>query len=201
MEKKEFKYIEVKYQLYTIENGNKELEEETSPDQPFRFISGFGATIPGFEKNIAKLNQGDAFDFTIEKEDAYGERYEERIIDLDKNIFCINGKLDENNVYEGAIIPLQNEDGNRFLGHVLEIGDKTIKIDLNHPLAGKALNFVGSVITSRDATTEEIQQMLNQLSGGCGGGCHGGCGGSCGGSCGGGDCEGGCGGDCNCNNK
>lgn len=202
MEKKQFKYIEVQYKLYTISGDARELEEETSPDMPFVFLSGFGATIPGFENNIVNLNAGDDFDFVIEKDDAYGEYYEERVIDLDKNVFCINGKFDSQNIFVDAIVPLQNEDGNRFMGHVLAISDTSVKIDLNHPLAGKALNFTGKVVTSREATNEEIQQMVNRLAGGGCGGCGGGsCGGNCGGegNCGGNCGDGGCGGDCNCN--
>ena len=191
-----YKDITVSYKLYTIENDVRELEEEAPASQPFAFISGFGTTIPGFEANIASLNAGDDFDFTLNTDEAYGEYYDERVIDLDKNIFCINGKFDTENIYVDAIIPLQNEDGNRFMGHVLEIGDTTVKIDLNHPLAGKKLNFAGKVIESREATNKEIEAMINRLSGGCGG-CGGNCGGGCGGNCGGGECN--CGdGECNC---
>lgn len=195
-----YKFITVAYKLYTIENDVREMEEEAPAEQPFAFISGFGTTIPGFEANIAPLNAGDDFDFTLNTEEAYGEHYAERVLDLDKNIFCIDGKFDTENIFVDAIIPLQNEDGNRFMGHVLEIGETTIKIDLNHPLAGKKLNFVGKVVESREATNKEIEAMINRLSGGCGGcggGCHGGCGGNCGDGCGG-NCEGGCDGDCNC---
>lgn len=191
----ENKYIEVAYKLYTNDGKETVLTEETQDGEPFSFISGFGATIPGFENNIAGLNAGDDFDFTIEKEEAYGDFYEERVIELDKSIFCINGVFDTQNVYVDAYLPLQNADGNRFMGHVLDITEDKVKIDLNHPLAGKALNFVGKVITAREATNEEIQQLVNQLSGGCGG-----CGGNCGGgNCGGDNCGGGCGsGGCGC---
>lgn len=200
MEKKTFKYIEVDYKLYVEENSTSELYEETNEGQPFAFISGFGVTIPGFENQLTGLAQGEDFDINIAKEEAYGEYYEERVIDLDKSVFTINGKFDSQNIYVDAIVPLQNAEGQRFMGQVVEIGDNTVKIDLNHPLAGKSLNFKGKVITSREATNEEIQSLVNQLSGGgcggCGGGCHGGCGGE-------GGCEGGCGGncdgDCNCN--
>ena len=41
---------------------------------------------------------------------------EERILDLDKSIFSINGKFDNENIFKDAIVPLQNEDGNRFMG-------------------------------------------------------------------------------------
>lgn len=186
------KYYEIAYKLYTIFEGNKELEEEAPESDPFRFISGFGTTIPGFEAEIEKLNDGDEFDFTLKKENAYGDYYEERIVTLDKQIFSIDGKFDSNNVFVDAIIPLQNADGNRFMGRVMEITDKEVRIDLNHPLAGRDLNFVGKVTMCREASNEEIQAMFNHMNGGCGGGC---------GGCGGGGCHGGdgnCGGDCNC---
>lgn len=199
MDKKEYKSIAVDYKLYVIENGQKELQEETSAGNPFRFLSGFGMTIPGFENAIAPLAVGDKFDFTLSKDDAYGDYYAERVLDLDKEMFCIDGKFDDEHIYVDAIVPLQNQDGNRFMGHVLEISDSKVKMDLNHPLAGKELNFVGSVVESREATNGEIQAMINHMTGGggcggCGGGCKGGCGGDCGGDC---NCDG----DCDCGKK
>lgn len=199
MDKKEYKSIAVDYKLYVIENGEKELQEETSAGNPFRFLSGFGMTIPGFENAIAPLAVGDKFDFTLSKDDAYGDYYAERVLDLDKEMFCIDGKFDDEHIYVDAIVPLQNQDGNRFMGHVLEISDSKVKMDLNHPLAGKELNFVGSVVESREATNGEIQAMINHMTGGggcggCGGGCNGGCGGDCGGDC---NCDG----DCDCGKK
>lgn len=199
MDKKEYKSIAVDYKLYVIENGEKVLQEETSAGNPFRFLSGFGMTIPGFENAIAPLAVGDTFDFTLSKDDAYGDYYAERVLDLDKEMFCIDGKFDDEHIYVDAIVPLQNQDGNRFMGHVLEISDTKVKMDLNHPLAGKELNFVGSVVESREATNGEIQAMINHMTGGggcggCGGGCNGGCGGDCGGDC---NCDG----DCDCGKK
>ena len=197
MDNKEYKSIAVDYKLYVIENGEKSLQEETTTGNPFRFLSGFGMTIPGFENAIAPLAVGETFDFTLSKDDAYGDYYAERVLDLAKDMFCIDGKFDDEHIYVDAIVPLQNQDGNRFMGHVLEISDKTVKMDLNHPLAGKELNFVGSVVESREATNGEIQAMINHMTGGggcggCGGGCHGNCGGDCDGDC---NCENG---DCDC---
>lgn len=183
------KYYAIAYKLYTLCEGKKNLEEEAPAEDPFIFISGFGTTITGFEKHIENLEKGQAFDFTLSKEEAYGEHYDERVIELDKSIFEIDGKFDDKHIFVDAIIPLQNEDGNRFMGQVLAITDEKVRVDLNHPLAGKELNFVGEVVECRVASNEEIQSLINSLSGG---GCHGGCG-NCGGNC-----DGGCGGD-NCN--
>ena len=114
------------------------------------------------------------------------------MLDLDRSIFQINGHFDHENIFEGAVVPLQNEDGNRFYGRVLEIGADKVKMDLNHPLAGKTLCFSGKVIDKREATNQEIQNLVNFLSGehscGCGCGCD-----DCGGDCDDHHHDGGCG--------
>ena len=190
MENTPNKYIAVAYELYTVNDGKSELVEKASAEEPFQFLSGFGTTIEAFENNIVNLEEGAEFDFTLTKDEAYGDYYDERVLDLEKSIFTINGHFDNDNIYIGAIVPLQNADGNRFPGKVLEITEDYVKMDLNAPLAGKDLNFKGSVIASREATNDEIQAMINRMSGeGCGCGCD--------------DCEGGCGDhhhdeDCGC---
>ncbi len=195
------KYIAVSYKLYTITDGKNDMVEEAPAEQPFQFISGFGTTLDAFETEIVKLSQGDDFDFVLTKDQAYGDHEAARVLDLEREMFCINGHFDHEHIFKGAIVPLQNADGNHFYGHVLEINDTTVKMDLNHPLAGETLNFKGKVLESREATNAEIQGMINRLAGGgCSCGC-GSCGGDCGGDCGDG-CDSGCGhhheGGCGC---
>ena len=162
------KYIAVAYKLYTVDNGESELVEEATDKEPFQFISGYGITLDAFEKEIAGLEKGAEFDFTLQKDEAYGDYEQEHVLDLDKEIFCINGHFDRERIYKDAIVPLQNEDGNRFLGKVVSVGNDKVRIDLNHPLAGKTLNFKGHVVESREATNEEIQGLINRMSGeGC----------------------------------
>ena len=174
MEENKNKYIAVAYKLFSNKDGQVTMEEEATADLPFVFISGFGFTIDAFEKELVHLAEGDNFDFTLAKEEAYGDIDSEGIVDFDRELFYVDGKFDEEHVALGAILPLQNEQGQRFFGKVLDITDKKVKLDFNHPLAGKSLNFVGKVIESREATTDEIQSVINQMSGGCGG-CGGGC--------------------------
>ena len=186
------KYIAVAYELFAIADGERHMAEKTEAGKPFDFISGFGLTLEDFENAVVNLAQGDEFDLTLTPAQAYGEYVQERVLDLDKEIFCIDGKFDHEHIRKDSIIPLQNEEGQRFMAQVVEIGDNKVKVDLNHPLAGKSLNFKGTVVEMREATEEEVSKLIKQLSGGCGG--CGGCGGSCGeGGCGEGNCgEGGC---------
>lgn len=176
MEKELNKYIAVAYKLYTTENDKEELVEEAPEDRPFAFITGFGITLEAFENGVEDLKKGEEFTLGIECGEAYGEHLKERVLDLNKDIFTINGHFDHENIYKDAVVPLQNEDGNRFMGHVLDITEDKVKMDLNHPLAGKDLLFKGKVLENREATNDEIQHMMNHLHGeggccGCGDGC------------------------------
>ena len=175
------KYISVSYKLYTNGSDEKpELIEETVEGEPFIFVSALGMTLDAFEAQIVPLNVGEKFNFTLDPNDAYGEYEASGKQSLPRKVFEINGKLDSRFIYEGAVVPLASPDGARFNGTIVEIGEESITVDLNHPLAGKSLNFVGEVLESREATNEEVRDALNQITG-CGGGC---------GGCGGGSCEG-----------
>jgi FKBP-type peptidyl-prolyl cis-trans isomerase SlyD len=184
----ENKYITVAYRLYVMQDGEKILMEEAPKAHPFQFISGMGSTLDRFEKEVAPLNVGDKFEFVIPMNEAYGEYMPEGVRTVQKEMFEIDGKFDEERIYEGAVIPLQDNEGHHFYATVTEITKENVTVDLNHPFAGKDLTFEGEVVESREASNEEIQDMVNQMSGcGCGGDC-GGCGGGCG--------EEGCGGGC-----
>lgn len=198
MEENNNKYITVAYELYVKnEEGAMEMSEKAPEEHPFQFISGLGYTLEAFEKNILALQKGQEFDFTLGVDEAYGDFMQEYVLDLPKKTFEVNGKFDTERIAEGLVVPMMDAEGNRMNATIVKVGSDTVTIDLNHPLAGKALNFRGKVVEMRDATIEELQSMLNHMSG------EGGCGG-CGGNCGGGDCGGGCGGNCgggcNCEN-
>ena len=96
--------------------------------------------------------------------------------------------------YNVAILGATGAVGTRMIEQLAQstIPVKHVKLLESKKSAGKTLQFTGEVLTNRDATKEEIQSILNQLSHECGG-----CGGHCGG-CGGDDCgeDHECGGGC-----
>lgn len=194
MTQKDNKMIAVAYRMESIDGDEREMLEEATEAQPFQFITGMGITIPDFENAVKDLETGAAFDFTIPCANAYGEYDELGVLDLDKSLFEVDGRFDSDNIRPDAIIPLQNEQGQRFQAMVLEVGDDKVKVDLNHPLAGCDLHFMGTVVMNREATLEEMERMAKMMSGeGCGG-----CGGCGGDGCGGDGCDSGCGGCGNC---
>ncbi|HNX87843.1 MAG TPA: peptidylprolyl isomerase [Paludibacteraceae bacterium] len=175
------KVVDAEYELYVDgENGEPELMERATPEQPLNFIYGVGMMLPKFEENLNGLQKDDNFEFTIKNEDAYGEYDDDAVVELERAVFEIDGKLDEEMVFEGNIVPLMDNEGNRLQAQVVSVTDTHVTVDLNHPLAGETLHFKGKVLGVRDATEQELKSLL-------GGGC----------SCGDGGC--GCGDDCDDN--
>ena len=193
MDKPQNRFLSVTYQLYTVTDGEKSLEEQTGADRPFEFITGYGIALDAFEKNLIGLEKGKTFDFTLQPNEAFGEYIPEGMHKLEREIFSINGKFDHEHIFEGAIITMNDTEDHQFMAKVVKIEDDGVTIDTNHPLAGKELNFVGEVKENRLATEEEIQHLIKMLTGGCQGcGHHGNnCGEDCGDDCG--HHEGGCG--------
>lgn len=179
------KFVAVSYDLFVGgEDGEPELMEKAPADHPLKFTFGLGMMLDKFEENLKGLSVGDKFDFTIDSEDAYGDFEDERILDLDKSIFMVDGEFDSESIAEGKLVPMMDTEGNRMNGIVLEVTEDKVKMDFNHPLAGENLNFKGEVLEVRDATEEEIAVVLNQHNcGGCSGSC-GDCSSDCDSNCG-----------------
>ncbi|HSH51294.1 MAG TPA: FKBP-type peptidyl-prolyl cis-trans isomerase [Bacteroidales bacterium] len=147
------KVVSLTYQL-KVDGKDVETVKE---DKPLVFLYGAGQMLPKFEENIKGLKAGDEFEFDITCDDAYGKATDEAVLDLPKNIFEVEGKIDEGLLQEGNVIPMQNNEGQKFNGVVMELKDDTVKMDFNHPLAGDDLNFTGKVIEVREATKEETE--------------------------------------------
>ena len=170
-------------------NGQEELMERSTKDHPLVYCHGIGMMLPKFEEALAGKQKGDKFDFRIDHTDAYGEYDEEGVLDLDKKMFFNgDGEFDSERVYVGAIVPMNTVDGQVVNAQILEISKDKVTIDLNHPLAGENLHFVGEILDLRDVTPAELDALRHPHK--CGG-CHGSCNSSCGDSC---DSCGGCGG-------
>ncbi len=185
------KFIKVSYKMYTNNAASHKLLYETEPSQPAAFVTGMGLMIDAFEDKLLSLQTGDHFEFSLTADKAFGERDEKLVFTVPRKTFEINGKFDDEHIFPGAEVPLMNSEGNRFMGTVLNITDKDVTVDLNHPLAGKTVQFTGTLHENREATLKEIETTAKILSGECG--CGGGCGeGGCEGGCGGGGCCGGC---------
>lgn len=187
------KYVELGYDLYEVTPEGEKLVHQTSADDPEKIVFGVtrGMIVP-LEKAIEGLGEGGEFDVTVKADEAFGPHDPEQIATLPRDIFEVDDKFDTDMVKPGAVLPMMTADGFRINGVVTEVTDTDVKMDFNHPLAGKDVRFKGKITVVRDATPEELQPAH-----GCGCGCHGG---DCGDDACGCDGHDSCGdGSCGCN--
>lgn len=144
--------VTVNYTLHTIEaNGEKVFVEQSNAEEPLTFLFGAGMMIPKFETELEGLQAGDKKSFVITPEEGYGERNDQAFAQLPLEMFQQSGLPPV-----GAILPLNDDQGNQFRATVVEVNDEAVIADLNPPMAGKTLSFDVEVINVRPATEEEL---------------------------------------------
>jgi FKBP-type peptidyl-prolyl cis-trans isomerase SlyD len=149
------KVVTLNYKLSNHKTGEK--IEETSPEHPMVFLFGTGAVIPEFEINLHGKNIGETFEFSIESANAYGNPNPNEIVQIPVDAFLDeDGNMETEYVYVGAVVPMNDEEGNQLTGTVLAITNTYVEMDFNHPLAGTDLKFEGEIVGIREATTEEL---------------------------------------------
>lgn len=144
--------VSLTYDLYVNnDQGVEELVESATQEQPLTFLFGAGQMLPKFEENLDGLGTGDNYDFQLTAANAYGEYDDEAVANLPLQMF------EGQDLPEiGAVLPLQDNNGNRFQGQVVSVVEDAVLVDLNHPMAGQDLHFKGNILNVRPATPEEL---------------------------------------------
>lgn len=151
------KVVELCYEL-TVDG---EIVDKTTKEKPLDYIHGTGSLLEKFEKNVEGLEPGGKFSFTLTPAEGYGEVDPDRIIDLPKEAFAVNGQIREDLLVPGTTIPMVNGRGGIVPGKVIEVSENSVKMDLNSPMAGKTLNFTGEIVSVREATEKELKEGLH----------------------------------------
>tara|TARA_B100000683_G_scaffold194275_1_gene187344 strand:- start:6158 stop:6580 length:423 start_codon:yes stop_codon:yes gene_type:complete len=119
----------------TLEDGT-EFDNSRTRNTPLEFQLGTGQVIPGFESAVKSMEVGETRDVQIESAQAYGDVNPEGF-----QVFPAHMFPEDFDFTPGAFVAGQSEDGRQFQARVVVREDDLVKIDLNHPLAGKNLNF------------------------------------------------------------
>jgi len=127
---------------YTGKLETGETFDSSKGKDPLEFEAGAGKVIKGFDEGIIGMKVGEEKELVIEAENAYGKRSDKYLKEVPRN--TIPEKIQ---LKKGIILMFKREDGMRMPSTVTEVNDKTIKIDFNHPLAGKKLIFNIKIIT------------------------------------------------------
>jgi len=162
---------------YTGRLEDGKIFDSSQGKAPLTFTVGSGMLIKGFENALIGMKNGESKSVTILPEDGYGLRDDDAFVDLAKEHIPEDIPL-----AVGMILELQDPEGRPVPATVAEIGDKFVRMDINHFLAGKTLIFD---LTVRETGLEPEPHMC-----GCGSHYHDcgadqhGCGSESEGSCG-----------------
>jgi len=153
------------------EAGTTDVVDTNKGGQPLEFIMGKGQIIPGLEKALVGMAEGESGDIMVPAAEAYGDVNPEAMQTLPKEQF------EGVDLTEGMTLYGQGEDGQTVQVTVKSFDDKEVKVDFNHPLAGKDLMFSVTVLSAREATADEISSCVvggaaEGESCGTGCGCH-----------------------------
>lgn len=118
----------------TLDDGT--VFDSSRDGDPIEFEVGSGEVIAGFDRAVTGLEVGETREVELEPDDAYGQRSDELVIDVDR------ADLPEDLDPEvGQTLAVEDPDGEEMAAWVAEVGEDAITVDLNHPLAGRTLTF------------------------------------------------------------
>jgi len=124
----------------TLKDGT--VAENTFGDEPIRIIMGNeDVLISGLQLALYGLKVGDKESVIIDAEDAFGPTDGEAIQDMPLSDFPEEMKPEA-----GQIIAFSTPDGDEIPGAVVEVGEQTVQVDFNHPLAGHEIRFEAEIL-------------------------------------------------------
>lgn len=139
--------VSIDYTL-TVEG---EVVDSTEGEEPLEFLHGHQNIIPGLERELSGMKIGDSKKVVVPPGEAYGEVDPENVVDVPRSEFPTEIPLEE-----GTELEVKNADGEVLSATIAEVNGDTVKLDFNHPLAGKELTFDVTISDLRAATEEEL---------------------------------------------
>lgn len=121
---------------YTGKLADGTVFDSSTEREPLAFQLGAGQVIPGFEKAVEGMEQGQKTNTTVPATEAYGPRQEEAVVSVARSQLppTIDPKV-------GQQLQVQQENGQPYTVRVVQVDEEKVTLDANHPLAGQDLQF------------------------------------------------------------
>lgn len=140
--------VSLEYTL-TVEG---EVVDSSDGTEPIQFIQGQGQLIPGLERQLYGMEVGDTKSVVIDPQDGYGELDPDAFAELPRGEFPAQIPLEP-----GVELQLTNQDGEEMQAFIEAVSGDSVRLNFNHPLAGKELHFDVEVVDLRHPTSEELE--------------------------------------------
>lgn len=130
-------------------NDDSPSEIDSNFDKsPVTFVFGDGNLLPGFESRLKGLIAGQDQQFVIPPAEAFGEVNDKNVQRLERRHFQMDVALEK-----GLVVSFSDPGGAERPGVILAVYDEWVKIDFNHPLAGREILFDVKIIEVKPAIT------------------------------------------------
>jgi peptidylprolyl isomerase len=132
--------VQVEYEG-SLENGEVFDSSAKHGDQPLHFTVGKGMVIKGFDVAVVGMKKGEEKTVSINPEEGYGPRHDKLLMKIPRD-----KTMEDQEPKKGMYLVLNAPDGQQYPALIADVSDVELTIDLNHPLAGKVLNFKVKIV-------------------------------------------------------
>ena len=135
---------------YTL-HVDGQVVDSSEEGEPLQFIQGMGHIIPGLEHELYEMKIGDSKKVIVAAKDGYGEIDTEAYMDVPRDSFPTDVPLEI-----GTELELRDQSDHPVYARIETISEENVRLNMNHPLAGKELHFNVKIADLRAATEEEV---------------------------------------------
>lgn len=137
-------YVSLRYRVFDAEG------EVVGGEEQAHVVFGMGSLLPVVEAALSGLYSGDTREVVIRARDAYGPRNPALAVDFERADFPPD-------LEPGDHLELEDSEGHLLVVRVLEVDEESVRLDMNHPLAGQDLRVEFMVAEVRPASEEEVE--------------------------------------------
>lgn len=105
-------------------------------DEPLQVILGENDLLPALEDELVGMGEGDTKHVELEPDNAFGEKRDELVLEVKKELLPHHL-----NPEKGMVLKVMTKENTELNLKVIDIREDSVKLDANHPLAGKSLKF------------------------------------------------------------
>jgi FKBP-type peptidyl-prolyl cis-trans isomerase SlyD len=135
---------------YTLHVGGEILDSSEGHD-PLEFLQGAGNIIPGLERELYGMAVGESKKVTVVPAEGYGELNPNALVNVPRSQFPANVPMET-----GTEIQVTDQQGQTMVARIDRVEVESVRLDFNHPLAGKDLHFDVKIVGLRAPTDEEL---------------------------------------------
>jgi FKBP-type peptidyl-prolyl cis-trans isomerase SlyD len=145
---------------YTL-HVDGEVLDSSQENGPLQFLAGYNNIIPGLEREMIGMKVGEDKDVVVAPKDGYGEFDNKAFIEMKRSDFP-----KEIPVEVGVELNMSDKSGQQRYARIHSVDNDLVRLDLNHPLAGRELHFNVKVVDLREPTQEEAEHGHVHAAGG-----------------------------------